>query len=106
MSEGLISDILEIADSLQIGSLLTAIDVEKTFDSVNYFFLISVLKRHSFGDDSIKWIIIFLKPQTVCLKRREGTCHFKPERVAWQGDAISAYVSILALEKAFTLINK
>ena len=61
MSEGLISDILEIADSLQIGSLLTAIDVEKTFDSVNYFFLISVLKRYSFGDDSIKWIIIFLK---------------------------------------------
>ena len=54
MSEGLISDILEIADSLQIGSLLTAIDVEKTFDSVNYFFLISVLKRYSFGDDSIK----------------------------------------------------
>ena len=50
----LISDILELTDSLQIGSLLTAIDVEKAFDCVNHFFLTSVLKRHSFGDGSIK----------------------------------------------------
>ena len=55
-SEGgrLISDILEIIDSLQIDGLLMTIDIEKVFDSVNHFFLISVLKRYGFGDDFIK----------------------------------------------------
>ena len=52
----LISDILEITDSLQIDRLLMTIDIEKAFDSVNHFFLISVLKRYGFGDDFIKWI--------------------------------------------------
>ena len=40
ISEGgkLISDILEITDSLQIDGLLITIDIEKAFDSVNHFF--------------------------------------------------------------------
>ena len=37
------------------------IDIEKAFDSVNHFFLISVLKQYGFGDDFIKWIKILLK---------------------------------------------
>ena len=58
ISEGgrLISDILEITDSLQINGLLITIDIEKAFDSVNHFFLLPVLKRYDFGDDFIKWI--------------------------------------------------
>ena len=40
----LISDILEIADSPQIDGLLMTVDIEKAFDSVNNFFLISALK--------------------------------------------------------------
>ena len=41
ISEGgrLISDILEITNSLQIDRLLMTIDIEKAFDSVNKFFL-------------------------------------------------------------------
>ena len=41
ISEGgkLISNILEITDSLQIDGLLITIDIEKAFDSVNHFFL-------------------------------------------------------------------
>ena len=47
ISEGrrLILDILEITDSLQIDRLLMTIDIEKAFDSVNHFFLISVPKH-------------------------------------------------------------
>ena len=58
ISEGgrLISDILETTDSLQINGLLMTIDIEKAFDSVNYFFLLRALKRYGFGDDFIKWI--------------------------------------------------
>ena len=63
ISEGrrLISDILEITDSLQIDAILMTIDTEKVFDSVNHFFLISVLKRYGFGDDFIKRVKTHLK---------------------------------------------
>ena len=64
----LISDILEITDSLQIDDLLMTIDTEKAFDSVNHFFLTSILKRYGFGDDFIKWIKTLLKNQESCLK--------------------------------------
>ena len=64
----LISDILEITDSLQVDDLLMTIDIEKAFDSVNHFFLTSILKRYGFGDDFIKWIKTLLKNQESCLK--------------------------------------
>ena len=64
----LISDILEITDSLQVDDLLMTIDIEKAFDSVNQFFLTSILKRYGFGDDFIKWIKTLLKIQESCLK--------------------------------------
>ena len=64
----LISDILEITDSLQVDDLLMTIDIEKAFDSVNLFFLTSILKRYGFGDDFIKWIKTLLKNQESCLK--------------------------------------
>ena len=41
-SGGLILDIPEITESLQIDRLLMTVDIEKAFDSVNHFFLISV----------------------------------------------------------------
>ena len=56
MGRRLISDILEITDSLQTDGFLMTIDIEKAFDSVNNFFLISVVKQYGFGDDFIKWI--------------------------------------------------
>ena len=43
-SGGLILDIPEITESLQIDRLLMTVGIEKAFDSVNHFFLISVLK--------------------------------------------------------------
>ena len=48
-------------DSLQIDGLLMVIDIEKAFDSVNHFFLISILKRYCFGDDLMTWIKASLK---------------------------------------------
>ena len=83
ISEGgrLILDILEITDSLQIDRLLMAIDIEKTFDSVNHFFLISVLKRNGFEDDFIKWIKTLLKNQeSGVLNCGKATRYFKLER--------------------------
>ena len=64
---GLILDILEITDLHPIDGLLMTIDIEKVFDSVNHFILISNLKRYGFGDDFIKWIKTLLKNQESCV---------------------------------------
>ena len=69
ISEGreLTLDILEVTDLLQMDGLLMIINIEKMFELVNNFFLISVLKRYSFGDDFIIWIKILLKNQESCV---------------------------------------
>ena len=41
----LISDVIEITNSLDIKGLLMTVDIEKAFDSVNHSFLICVLKK-------------------------------------------------------------
>ena len=41
----LISDVLKLTNSLDIEELLTAVDIEKSFDSVNHSFLMGVLKK-------------------------------------------------------------
>ena len=78
---GLILDILEITDLPPIGGLLMTINIEKVFDSVNHFILISVLKRYGFGDEFIKWIKTLLKNQESCvLNGGKTTRYFKLER--------------------------
>ena len=44
-SSRLISDVLEITNTLDIEGLLMAIDIEKAFDFINYSFLMCVLKK-------------------------------------------------------------
>ena len=41
----LISDFLEITNSLDIERILMTVDIEKAFDSINYSFLMCVLKN-------------------------------------------------------------
>ena len=102
----LISDILEIKDSPQTDGFLMTIDIEKAFDSVSHFFLISVLKRYCFGDDVIKWIKTLLKIQESCvLNGGKTTRYFKLGRGTQQGHPISAYLFILVLEIAFISIK-
>ena len=44
----LISDVLEITDSLDIEGLLMTVDIEKILDSINHSFLMCVLKKFGF----------------------------------------------------------
>ena len=41
----LISDVLEITNSLDIEGLLITVDIEEAFDSINHSFLMCVLKK-------------------------------------------------------------
>ena len=63
ISEGgrLISDLLEVSDTVKLDGLLATIDIQKAFDSVDHSFLISTLERYGFGNRFVKWVKALLK---------------------------------------------
>ena len=82
------------------------IDSEKAFDSINHVFLIAGLKKYGFGANFIDWIKILLNNQESCvINGGHTTKYFKLERGARQGDPISLYLFILALEIFFIIIK-
>ena len=50
----LISDLLEISDTLKLDGLLATVDIQKTFDSVDDLFLVSTLERSGYGNQLVK----------------------------------------------------
>ena len=91
----LISDIIEISDWFNIEEF----DIKKAFESFDHDFLNSFLRKFGFGKNSITWI-------DIVINREATTQYFYLERVALQGDPISAYVFLLKLEILFLLIKK
>ena len=51
-----ISDILEISNSLALEGFLVTVDIEKAFDSVNHCFLLQILRKFGFRIDFVNWI--------------------------------------------------
>ena len=102
----LISDLLEISDTLKLDGLLATIDIQKAFDSVDHGFIISTLERYGFGNRFVRWVKILLKNQKSCIINGGNTTkYFKLENDTRQGDPISAYLLILVLEILFLCIK-
>ena len=57
-ARGLISDILDISDKLSIDGYLVTVNIEKAFHSLDHTFLLVVLKKFGFGNNTIEWIKI------------------------------------------------
>ena len=120
-SSRLISDITEISYWFNIEGFLVTIDIEKAFDSLDYNFLSSVLRKFGFGKNFITWIEILLKDQLSCVINGGTTTQcfnyscvinggtttqcFNLERGACHVHSISPYLLILTLEILF-LLNK
>ena len=103
----LISDVIEICNILDIPGYLVTMDIEAAFDFLDHDFLLSVLKKFGFGENFICWIKVLLNDQQSWVYQRNLTTrYFNLEKGERQGDPISAYLFILALEVLFGLMKK
>ena len=95
----LIADIFETTIILSKEIFLVTMDIEKAFDSLDHTFVLSVWKKIVFGNNFVSWIEILITKQESCVINGGNTTqHFHLERGACQGDSISAYIFIFALE--------
>ena len=81
-------------------------DIEKAFDLLDHAFLVNVFNMFSFGSNFISWIKLLLNSQLYFAINRGNTSpYFNLEKGAGQGDPISAYLFIVALEFLFVFIK-
>ena len=102
----LISDIIEIARLKMFKSFVVTMGIEKAFDSLDHNFLISTLEKYGFGKNVTLWVKILMIDQKSCaINGGTTTNYFSVVRGACQGDPISVFLFVLALEVFFILIK-
>ena len=89
-----------------MNGFLVAMDIEKAFDSLDHDFLILTQEKYGFGKNFILWVKLLLRDQESCVtKAGTTTKYFSLGTGTRQGDPISAFLFILALEILFILIK-
>ncbi|KAL9972585.1 hypothetical protein ACROYT_G018919 [Oculina patagonica] len=94
-----IDDIMEYTKIKQLPGLMVALDFEKAFDSLSWPFLFKALKSFNFGESFIKWVSTLYSNISSCVINNGFATHmFEVRRGVRQGDPLSAYLFIVALE--------
>ena len=100
----LIQGIIDHFENTDNAGMLVAIDFRKAFDSINHKYLLKTLSQFGFGKHFIQMVMtLFNGAENAILNHGATTRYFKLERSCRQGDCLSPYLFILAME---TLCHK
>ena len=95
----LVEDLLEYAEKEDLTGIMFSSDFEKAFNSIDHCFMFACLKRFGFGTQFVQWVkTLFKNAQSCVMHYGFSTGYFALERGTRQGDPLSAYLFILAIE--------
>ena len=89
----LISDIITYSEQQNKSGILFAADFEAAFDSIDYQFMLEILKKYGFSEYFVNWIsIMHTDPESCVMNDGSSTGYFQLNRGTCQGNPIAPYL--------------
>ena len=100
-------DIMEYTKLHDIPGLMVSLDFKKAFDSLEWDFMLKILEKFNIGPSFIRWVKTVYTGASSCVINNGITSgYFKLGRGVRQGDPLSPYLFVLAVEILGSVIRE